>query len=377
MEVFSKNLLMGSSKKYKAYLLNGTEVIDVATKGITEPINLNTTFGNCNESLSRYVIINGKLYKYVSNSLTQVGNLNTWIAVNGYCFDSFNIVPSNSTQISYYNDYKIGHIWGIANGTLYNVETNTSTNVTNCLKISDTGSNSNVFYQTGDNTWKYGTGSNNDTVYNNTTINSFYGIGYFDNSGSYSRLLAIKDGVVCQPNNYGTPAVSFETSSQNKNFYQIVGARSNGYNYYGDSYLSVGIAGYGQAERALLLLYFEKRSNSYSVLPRDVTHSYKKVTGTPSYFYALRDSGDLFGGSESNLTVNTPILTDVVEITGAAYYDQYGSNGYTYAFCIKTNGDLYRLSPQQGNTKILEKCVKVMGSTNSTGYFTALAICEE
>ena len=86
MEVFSKNLLMSNSKKYKAYLLNGTNAIDVATKGITEPINLNTTFGNCNESLSQYVIINGKLYKYVSNSLTQVGNLNTWTAVKWLLF---------------------------------------------------------------------------------------------------------------------------------------------------------------------------------------------------------------------------------------------------------------------------------------------------
>lgn len=64
---------------YKAYIINGSTVTDVATKGFSSAINIETTKGGDGLG-SNCVILNGILYKYTGSALSQIATGVSFVA---------------------------------------------------------------------------------------------------------------------------------------------------------------------------------------------------------------------------------------------------------------------------------------------------------
>lgn len=363
-DIFEKKLLLlgKQKKKYKAYLLYGATVVDVATLGFTEPIDLDTTKGTGFDCFGcNYVILNGKLYYcYNQSSLQRVGNLTNWNDITGY---------GNANGSSY--------AYGIAGGKLYRIYGTTTTQVgtaTDWTNVSGQYSNSTSIYPYGiaggklyyiNNTTTTQVGSETAWTFINgfSSTNNYYAYGFNSN-----KLYKIS----------GTSASTVDSLSWTK---------ISGYSYYrSSSTLTYKTYAYGITDRKLYYIYSGSKGRIGSAINwTDISgfSDYSPSTSKPSCFAIGISGGNLYSIGEADGATTKQISGGYnwtqVSGTVSSSYTAYGIN----------NGNIYRLywggtssKPAVTNSSLsIPNCVKIYGCyyyyPGASELAPALAICEQ
>lgn len=340
MYIFSKTFLMvADNTKYSAFILLKDSYINVNTLGINEDIDINTTFGSCDDSEPcDHVIINGKLYYYTGSTLSQIGTSDKWSAVCGN------------------GNYGIG----INNGALYLLSGNSATlkdSTYNWILVS-AGRNSCEFgiYKDTNNAQRLaaikitgsGTGDITYNVGSSTGWNSICGASYIPEAGTSYYAYGIKGSDLY----YLTAAPSATLISSLGSVSKITGYSSNNGSYFGGAITTT--------KKLYKLAQGTATQIGSATNWKDISGNFSHNSGM-----AINESGQLFAVSGYLGTV-TQIgsLTGWTDIAGGVVSGGYAIN----------NKNLYYISSSNPSF-MLSNCVKVMGQ--STSSMPALAICTQ
>ncbi len=325
------------NNNYKAYLLFGTNLINVRTLGFTEDIQPEFCFSSSDDSIQcNYAILNGKLFFVNGQNLSQVGTYTDWTAISGY---------SDGNDV---------YALGIRNGLLYKIMSTTATMHSpypGWTKICGNASPR-----------TYGLGICNSVAY---AISSNAIVQPIDGSNNpLSNCTNITGRIMYNSSRYGGYGISngklyyFQKRSSdnadtdiriyiidNNFYYKICGFA------YGSSFMSayaLGIdtnfslfnIGLGSASQ------IGTNTNWTNISGYNFTYSSPAALGI--------NNGNLYIIQNSNVTqVGTD--TDWTNISGNS-------------LAIKNNEDLYLISSNNSFSLLIKKCIKFMGNTLNSSF---------
>ena len=358
MNIFSKELLYKKNNRSgpKAYLLLRNNVIDVYDLGFTEPINISTTKGTSDDSIyCNYVILNGKLFYYDGESLSQVGSLETYSAVSGYYYyksktdycDPLFLHSGNNPYlltISSHNPlstirYSIGTSSTVSISSISGYISNNCDPIYIRATTQKIYSGYNVF--TTNSTWKKISGSfSEDNKFNayGITSDGVLGRTYYSASSS-------------------PPHVMNKVSSDISGWTAVCG-------YYSKFDSSDIIYGYGIATK--MLYYLSPSASKIGTLK-----TWTKISGKTNSLSTIFGYG-IAGGSLYSLCKNT--ATKIDSETTWMLISGFSKNGTDYAYGSKI-GNLYSLNGTTITDLQISNCIAIYGT--STANYPALAVCSE